>query len=608
MPVGPKSLLRRNGEMNSHTRNRNRPAAPPERRFRGNVTNPAYITQVTQSQYRIPPAEALNKMKMLEHCDRAVINPMFHTPSPDHPSNDPKINEFISVDKAVINFFFGRGVPDYNKIKATNNDDQRSHIHTPPDNWVDQYPLHSAAYEGNATEVAQLLHRGYPADQPDVHLWVPLHYACWNGHVEAVKTLLLNHNCSPNTENDSGSTPLHFSAFKGHAEVVRLLLNHRDIDKFVVNKEGRTPLQLCEESRQHDWETTKKLLKEAKEKPSHIKIDVHLMDLDGSHVVLDLEKGSNTLIADLVQQLQLPRGGLQIFAVWIASQNLHLQMRPEHKPVLHLKQWDSIIRQLTNYNPDTERPLLYLKRDALLTVEEERTIRDPQAIKMLFDECLLNVLKGMYPCNDADVITLAGIYMQITYGDHDPKRHRAGFLNNINLRHFIPSIKLEGKGQSSRSTNWAQKIVNEHRNVTQKGIRDVTKLQTMYLEICRSFPVYGSAIFFGSAQLGGSRRGQGGSQRSPAAFVGVNSRGIHLINAISKMMILSVGYKQGLTWEISSDMQTLTLLIQDGNGYRSLPVKTKQAAIISNLANKLSGRMSPEDQPSTSRANSLQRH
>lgn len=89
MPVGPKSLLRRNGEMNSHTRNRNRPAAPPERRFRGNVTNPAYITQVTQSQYRIPPAEALNKMKMLEHCDRAVINPMFHTPSPDHPSNDP---------------------------------------------------------------------------------------------------------------------------------------------------------------------------------------------------------------------------------------------------------------------------------------------------------------------------------------------------------------------------------------------------------------------------------------------------------------------------------------------------------------------------------------
>lgn len=49
-------------------------------------------------------------------------------------------------------------------------------------------------------------------------------------------------------------------------------------------------------------------------------------------------------------------------------------MRPEHKPVLHLKQWDSIIRQLTNYNPDTERPLLYLKRDALLTVEEERTV------------------------------------------------------------------------------------------------------------------------------------------------------------------------------------------------------------------------------------------
>ncbi|XP_071505289.1 krev interaction trapped protein 1-like [Diadema antillarum] len=605
MPVVPKSL-RRNGDMSSHARNRNRPA-PPERRFRGNVTNPAYITQVSQSQYRVSPAEALTKMKMLEHCDRAVINPMFHRPSSDLPSNDPKINEFISVDKAVINLFFGRGVPDYNKIKASQNEDTRSNIHTPPDNWVDQYPLHSAAYEGNANAVRQLLHMGYPADQPDVHLWVPLHYACWNGHVEAVKTLLLDPNCSPNTENDSGSAPLHFSAFKGHSEVVRLLLNHRDIDKLVVNKEGRTPLQLCEESRQNDWETTVKLLKEAARKPPH-KIDVHLMDLDGSHVVLDLNRGSNTSIGDLVQQLQLPRGGHHIFAVWIASQNLHLQMRPEHKPVLHLKQWDSIIRQLTNYNPDTERPLLYLRRDALLTVEDERAIRDPQAIKMLFDECLLNVLKGMYPSTDTDAITLAGIYMQITYGDHDAKRHRAGFLNNINLRHFIPGIKLEAKGQGSRGINWAQKIVNEHRNVTQKGIRDVTKLQMMYLDLCRSFPVYGSAFFFGSAQLGGSRRGQGGSQRSPAVFVGVNSRGIHLINAISKTMILSVGYKQGLTWEVSSDMLTLTLLIQDGNGYRTLPVKTKQAAIISNLANKLSGRLAAEDQPSTSRANSLQRH
>lgn len=49
-------------------------------------------------------------------------------------------------------------------------------------------------------------------------------------------------------------------------------------------------------------------------------------------------------------------------------------MRPEHKPVLHLKQWAIIVEQLTNYNPADERPLLYLKRDALLSVEDEKTV------------------------------------------------------------------------------------------------------------------------------------------------------------------------------------------------------------------------------------------
>ena len=87
MPVGAAFFRGQNGDMSSHNRNRNRPM-PPEHRYRNDVTNPAYITQVSYSQYRVSPAEALTKMKMLEHCDRAVINPMFPN-SADHPSNDP---------------------------------------------------------------------------------------------------------------------------------------------------------------------------------------------------------------------------------------------------------------------------------------------------------------------------------------------------------------------------------------------------------------------------------------------------------------------------------------------------------------------------------------
>ncbi|XP_071792217.1 krev interaction trapped protein 1-like [Asterias amurensis] len=584
--------------MHHHSGPRYRRSA--EERIRRNVTNPAYVTEINQFEYRASPTEALTKMKMLEHCNTAIINPVF-LPQTDFPVEDPKLNDFISADKVVINPFFGMGVPDYGKMRAPQTGGQRTVIHVPPDNWVDQFPLHSAAYEGDADTIRQLVVIGYHADQPDMHSWVPLHYACWNGHADAVRALLQNGRCSPNAENENGSTPYHFAAFRGHAACVQLLVTHPDIDKTVVDKEERTPLQLCKESRQNDWEMCVELITEAVQKEP-IRIAVHLMDLDGSHVMLDLTAGSNTTVSQLLKQLDLPRGCQHAFAFWIASQSLHLQMRPEHKPVLHVKQWSMIIRQLTNYNPETEQPLLYLRRDALLSVEDERAIKDPQAVKMFFDECLLNVLKGMYPCSDADAITLAGIYMQIVYGDHDARKHKPTFLSNVNLRHFIPAMKLDTVSQGGRSVNWPQKILAEHRNITQKGVKDVTKLHLLYLEHCRAFNVYGSAYFFGSAQLGPSPgRQSSGSNRSLAVFVGVNSRGIHLINAISKSVLPTVGYRQGLTWECSADMQTLTLLMQDQGGtIRKMPIKSKQAAIIGNLANKISGRQPTTSQPSTS--------
>ena len=61
-------------------------------RYQNGITNPAYVTEVNQSDYRISPAEALTKMKMLEHCDRAIFNPVFQGQSDvvyNLPVNDP---------------------------------------------------------------------------------------------------------------------------------------------------------------------------------------------------------------------------------------------------------------------------------------------------------------------------------------------------------------------------------------------------------------------------------------------------------------------------------------------------------------------------------------
>ncbi|KAJ8020141.1 Krev interaction trapped protein 1 [Holothuria leucospilota] len=576
-------------------RSRSRPLSGSS--VRGHVTNPAYITEVNAVEYRTSPLEALRKMEILEHCDKTILNPFFHAQT-DLPLHNTKFNNFIRVNRVVINPFFGMGVPDYSKMQSAESvSPPFATIHNPGSNWIDQHPLHSAAWEGHVENIQHLLEMGYAPDQCDTFSWVPLHYACWNGHVEAVRALLQSKLCSPNIENEGGSVPLHYAASKGYHEIVQLLVTHRDTDKFALTREGKNALQLCEEAKPRNWEETVSVLKSAAQSPSP-KIDVHLMDLDSSHVVLDLVRGSNTTVQDLITQLHLPKGCNHVFAIWIASQNLHLQMRPEHKPVLHLKQWAIIVEQLTNYNPADERPLLYLKRDALLSVEDEKTIKDPQAVKMLFEECHLNVLRGMYPCSDEDALCLAGINMQLVYGDFDPKKHKHGFLNDINLRHFLPAVKLDGRGSASRATNWPQRIVNQYKQTSQQGTKDQLKLQMKYLELCRGFPVYGSAFFFGSAQLKTSV--EKSSKKSPAVFIGVNSRGIHLINTMNKTILLSVGYKQGLYWQNSPEQSMLTIRIQDGASGKVVPVKTKQAAVICNLANKLSGRQFMEDQPSTS--------
>ena len=43
------------------------------------------------------------------------------------------VNDFISVDRAIINPYFGQGKPDYDKIQARRNNQEQNTIPSPPD-------------------------------------------------------------------------------------------------------------------------------------------------------------------------------------------------------------------------------------------------------------------------------------------------------------------------------------------------------------------------------------------------------------------------------------------------------------------------------------------
>ena len=48
---------------------------------------------------------------------------------------------------------------------------------------MEEFPLHKAAYEGNAKEVKELVQKSYSVTKKDKDSWAPIHYAAWLGSI-----------------------------------------------------------------------------------------------------------------------------------------------------------------------------------------------------------------------------------------------------------------------------------------------------------------------------------------------------------------------------------------------------------------------------------------
>lgn len=71
--------------------------------------------------------------------------------------------------------------------------------------------------------VQYLLEHGAEVDAQDADDGTPLHNACFNGHLECVRILLVNQ-ANLNCADSKGASPLHLSVLNGHKEVAALLI------------------------------------------------------------------------------------------------------------------------------------------------------------------------------------------------------------------------------------------------------------------------------------------------------------------------------------------------------------------------------------------------
>ncbi|XP_064406199.1 uncharacterized protein LOC135350985 isoform X4 [Halichondria panicea] len=116
--------------------------------------------------------------------------------------------------------------------------------------WSDELaapPLHFACWKGYLEIVKTLVTHGARTDKGDgATNWTPLHHACWGGHKEVVQ-YLKEVGCSTDVRNRLGQTPLHMACLEGHIQLVKYLVEELKCDVDVTDNGGETPLDLAVE-------------------------------------------------------------------------------------------------------------------------------------------------------------------------------------------------------------------------------------------------------------------------------------------------------------------------------------------------------------------------
>lgn len=533
------------------------------------INNPVFIPrskeQTSIDGRNTANFDALTKMLAIEKCDTVVMNPLF--------GSDLLYNAKSNV--VVSNIYWSRGIPDYPKIIAYHKAALESKRDMDPV-WARNYPIHKCAFEGDVAGINARLSQ-FSHSMKDDKSAAPIHYAAWRGHTEAV-VALLKAGCSPNITNKDLQTPLHIAAKQGHPQVVNVLLEDSDIDVNPQDKTKKTPYDLCYNETEPEFLKAANLLSAAMDRPSQ-KIEIHLMG--GGKKTLNLTAGDNTTVShfkeQMLRELDMPESYGNIFSIWICSQNLELQLKLNHKPVIQLHKWKPLVRMMTESDPELEKPILEWRRNAKVNLQEEKQllmqVQHEVGIQLLFHEASHRYISGLYIFNDQSVFAIAAGLLYISCGYCSVAEARSHC--SANLSKFVPTVKLHIRG-----TNWVKEIIAQYKLLLEERSLDMQTLKLQFIRKCQSLQVYGSAFFNGTLQLRPNQQ--------TLCHIGVNGLGIHLINTTNKAVNQSHMYRD-INWYHPTEDSNHRLEIRlKSSSQTTILLHTKVAGLIDHLMKKMS--------------------
>lgn len=301
----------------------------------------------------------------------------------------------------------------------------------------------------------------------------------------------------------------------------------------------------------------------------------------------------------VIDRLHLPDVAQEVFALWLISPFLEVQLKPKHHPYKVCRQWHDLLTRFTNCTLEDihqDEPTLQFRRDIFFPKSRELQISNEGILRLLYDEAKYNVLEGKYPCDIEDCELLGGLSCCLEMGPYSKEEHTPSTLRP-KLESFLPPYLCKKKmgiltafrNRGNRQASFEETLVNTYKAATENVTSEDGDVITCkeYLKKCHELPYYGCAFFQGEVD----KPSQGFLNRNgrKTVSVAINMEGVSVIDRKEKHVLLSLKFSE-LSWDHTypDEEEHILWLEFDGDNEgtpvnKLLKIYSKQAELMSGL-------------------------
>ncbi|KAK3521581.1 hypothetical protein QTP70_014773 [Hemibagrus guttatus] len=297
--------------------------------------------------------------------------------------------------------------------------------------------------------------------------------------------------------------------------------------------------------------------------------------------------------------LSIPDSAQDVFAFWLCSPLLELQLKPKHQPYKLCRQWQDLLYRFTDAHTEDialDEPCLQYKRNVFYPKSKELQVEDENVLRLLYDEAKVNIIEGRYPCDPEHWSQLAALSCAIEIGTGLDDQQLTSAIRDKKLSSLLPAHVVGGVGtgllstlrlRAGRRAELEQSLLKEYHTLNMHT--ESRPLILQYLSICHTLPYYGCAFFVGEIDKPAQGLLQRGGRK--AVSVGISLEGVYVIDTKEKHVLLGLRFSE-LSWDhtypdAEGDSHILWLEFdgeEDGTPVNKLlKIYSKQAELMSGL-------------------------